>query len=146
MPAFRDRLTDKQAADLVAHIRAFAPKEERARPIARPVSPGPPAPDLLAQPVNVGTPAVTPRSFEAEFRKLEKEFDATRRQLRELTAPPRPPAAPAGRPAGQGRRRRLENWLARRHPPGRPSSYGAMFTGPRVGSSPAPAVRGWPRR
>jgi mono/diheme cytochrome c family protein len=63
MPPFRGRLSDVEAKDLVARVRAFAP------------------PDLA----NPGGP---PPEFEAEYRRLKDEFNELRRQFRELDRVP----------------------------------------------------------
>jgi ubiquinol-cytochrome c reductase cytochrome b subunit len=66
MPAFRGRLMEADAQDLIACIRAFGP--------IRPEPKQPPTND-----------------FEKRFRELEQEWDELERQLRELVRPPRKP-------------------------------------------------------
>jgi mono/diheme cytochrome c family protein len=64
MPAFRGRVGDKQAADLVAYIRAFGP----------------------SRPQRVETPAT---DFEKRYRELEEEWKELQRQLDKLSPRPR---------------------------------------------------------
>jgi mono/diheme cytochrome c family protein len=64
MPAFRGRLSDSDAQDLTAYIRAFGPVRE--------------------EPIQPGT-----TEFEKRFRQLQEEWDELQRQLRELQGPPR---------------------------------------------------------
>jgi ubiquinol-cytochrome c reductase cytochrome b subunit len=64
MPAFRGRVTESAAQDLVAYIRAFGPA--RQEPTAPPAS-----------------------DFEKRFRELEQEWNELQRQLRELRRAPR---------------------------------------------------------
>jgi mono/diheme cytochrome c family protein len=135
MPDYRDRLTDRQVAALVAHIRAFVPVEARAAP----------RPEVPARAADPGVPTTPALNFNAEFRRLEQEFEDLRRQLRELSAPPRQPAAPPGQPAGRGRRR-AGRGLTRRHKPGRLAPDEPGLTGPRGARFPAAAGRGWFRR
>jgi ubiquinol-cytochrome c reductase cytochrome b subunit len=66
MPAFRGRLSDSDAQDLTAYIRAFGP------PRVEPSQPG-------------------TTDFEKRFRQLQEEWDELQRQLRELQSPPRKP-------------------------------------------------------
>jgi mono/diheme cytochrome c family protein len=63
MPAFRGRLSERQARDLVAYVRAFGP----ARPEAREA----PASD-----------------FEKRFRELQDEWKELQRQLEKLSQRP----------------------------------------------------------
>jgi quinol-cytochrome oxidoreductase complex cytochrome b subunit len=66
MPAFRGRVTDDQALDLTAYVRAFGPR--------RAASPQAPAGD-----------------FEQRFRELEARWNELERQLQELSKPlPKP--------------------------------------------------------
>jgi hypothetical protein len=96
MPAFGDRLTARQAAELVAFVRAFAPAGAPA-----PARPAPPT-----RPANPGAPAAAPAppasDFDAEFRRLEREFDDLRRQIQELSESARRPAELPQPPAGPG--------------------------------------------
>ena len=64
MPAFRGRVSDDQARDLAAYVRAFGP--------ARPAPSEPPASD-----------------FEKRFRELQNQWDELQRQLQELSKPAR---------------------------------------------------------
>jgi mono/diheme cytochrome c family protein len=64
MPAFRDRVSEDDAQNLVAYIRAFGPRQ------TRPVQ-----------------SAALASEFEARFRQLEGQWDELERQLRDL--PPR---------------------------------------------------------
>jgi mono/diheme cytochrome c family protein len=64
MPAFRGRLSPRQAQDLVAYVRAFGP----ARPKERPAPSG---------------------DFEKRFRELQDQWDELDRQMKELSKPPR---------------------------------------------------------
>jgi quinol-cytochrome oxidoreductase complex cytochrome b subunit/mono/diheme cytochrome c family protein len=66
MPAFRGRVSDDQAQDVVAYIRAFAPL-----PAAPP-----------------GAPAT---EFERRFRELQDQWSELQRQLQQLSRPPRKP-------------------------------------------------------
>jgi mono/diheme cytochrome c family protein len=66
MPSFRGRVTDDQARDLAAYVRAFGP--------ARPPTPEQPATD-----------------FEQRYRELQSQWDELERQLRELPKPPPKP-------------------------------------------------------
>jgi len=66
MPAFRGRVSDEQAHDLVAYVRAFGP----------------------ARAVHVEAPA---GHFEQRFHALQEEWDELQRQLQELSRPPRKP-------------------------------------------------------
>jgi mono/diheme cytochrome c family protein len=69
MPAFHERLSDSQARDLVAYLRAFGP--------------GRPAPARAA-----------PDDFERQLHQLQEELAELRRQFRELAdAPPGPRAS-----------------------------------------------------
>jgi mono/diheme cytochrome c family protein len=65
MPAFRGRVSEGQAQDLAAYVRAFGPV--RAAPTA-------PAGD-----------------FDKRFRELQDQWDELQRQLRELSKPPPKP-------------------------------------------------------
>jgi cytochrome c oxidase cbb3-type subunit 3 len=68
MPSFRGRVTDAQAQDLAAYVRAFGP--ERATTTAE---------------------APTGDSdFERRFRELQAEWDELQKQLRELQEPREP--------------------------------------------------------
>jgi quinol-cytochrome oxidoreductase complex cytochrome b subunit/cytochrome c len=64
MPPFRDRVTEDQARDLVAYVRAFGPEPPPPEP--------PPETDL-----------------ERRFRELRDQWYEVQRQLRELSEPPR---------------------------------------------------------
>jgi mono/diheme cytochrome c family protein len=66
MPAFRGRVTEEQAQDLVAYVRAFGPAQQRPTE--------PPSDD-----------------FEKRFRDLQRQWDELEKQLRELSPPPRKP-------------------------------------------------------
>src|SRR5262249_428209 len=66
MPAFRGRVSEEQAKDLVAYLRAFGP--------ARPKPKEPPASD-----------------FEKRYRELQEEWQELQRQLEELSRPRRQP-------------------------------------------------------
>jgi quinol-cytochrome oxidoreductase complex cytochrome b subunit/mono/diheme cytochrome c family protein len=66
MPSFRGRVSDEQAGDLVAYVRAFGP--------ARPVPSKAPAND-----------------FEKRFRELQSQWDELQRQLQEVSKPSRKP-------------------------------------------------------
>jgi mono/diheme cytochrome c family protein len=63
MPAFRNKLNQVQAKELITFIRDFAPSREKKDA----TSPAPMS------------------NFEIQFDKLQKEFDDLQRQLRELT-------------------------------------------------------------
>ena len=63
MPAFRGRISDSDAQDLTAYIRAFGPAR-------KPTEPG-------------------ASDFEKRFRQLEEEMNEWQKQLRELQRPPR---------------------------------------------------------
>jgi mono/diheme cytochrome c family protein len=65
MPAFRGRISDIEAQDLTAYIRAFGP-------VRKPTEPG-------------------TSDFEKRFRQLEEEMNEWQKQLRELQRPPRKP-------------------------------------------------------
>jgi mono/diheme cytochrome c family protein len=67
MPAFRGKVTDKEARDLVARVRAFDP-----------AAPAREADDQAAD-------------FDARFRRLQEELDDLKRQFRELSNPSRKP-------------------------------------------------------
>ena len=66
MPSFRGRVTDEQAGDLAAYVRAFGP--------ARPATAEGPATD-----------------FEQRFRELQSQWNELEKQLRELPKPPPKP-------------------------------------------------------
>jgi mono/diheme cytochrome c family protein len=66
MPAFRGRVTDEQAQDLVAYVRAFGPVQQR--------------------------PSEAPATdFDKRFRELQRQWDELEKQLRELSPPPGKP-------------------------------------------------------
>jgi quinol-cytochrome oxidoreductase complex cytochrome b subunit/mono/diheme cytochrome c family protein len=66
MPAFRGRVTDEQARDLTAYVRAFGPAK-------------------------TPTPVAAPTDFEQRFRELQDQWNELERQLRELPkTPPKP--------------------------------------------------------
>jgi quinol-cytochrome oxidoreductase complex cytochrome b subunit/cytochrome c len=65
MPAFRGRISEFEAQDLTAYIRAFGPTR-------KPTEPG-------------------ASDFEKRFRQLEEEMNEWQKQLRELQRPPRKP-------------------------------------------------------
>jgi quinol-cytochrome oxidoreductase complex cytochrome b subunit/mono/diheme cytochrome c family protein len=67
MPAFRGRVSDSAAQDLMAYVRAFGP--------VRPQTPE----------------ATTTTDFERRFKQLEEEWNELQKQLRQL---PQPPAKP----------------------------------------------------
>jgi hypothetical protein len=65
MPAFRGRISDEQAQDLVAYMRAFGP-------------------------VRAAPPAAADSEFEWRFRELQEQWNELQRQLQELSkTPPR---------------------------------------------------------
>jgi quinol-cytochrome oxidoreductase complex cytochrome b subunit/mono/diheme cytochrome c family protein len=66
MPAFRGRVSDEQAQDVAAYVRAFGPA--RAAPSEIPAS-----------------------DFEKRFREVQNEWYELHRQLQELSRPPRKP-------------------------------------------------------
>jgi hypothetical protein len=66
MPAFRGRVSDEQAQDLSAYVRAFGP--------VRAVTPEAPASD-----------------FEKRFHEVQDQWYELQRQLQELSKPPRKP-------------------------------------------------------
>jgi ubiquinol-cytochrome c reductase cytochrome b subunit len=66
MPAFRGRLSDRQASDLVAYVRAFGPR----------------------RPEREETPAT---EFEKRFRELQEEWNELEKQLKELSRAPSKP-------------------------------------------------------
>jgi hypothetical protein len=66
MPSFRGKISDAEARDLIAAIRAFD-----STPAVRPVADDP------------------TDGFERRFRELQKELDELKRQFRELSNPPR---------------------------------------------------------
>jgi quinol-cytochrome oxidoreductase complex cytochrome b subunit len=68
MPAFRGRVSEEQARDLVAYVRAFGP-----------VGKGPEPPPVAAG------------EFEEQFRKLEEQWNALQKELKETAPPPRKP-------------------------------------------------------
>jgi mono/diheme cytochrome c family protein len=67
MPAFRERVGDDDAQNLVAYIRAFGPRQTRQ---VESTAPAPPASD-----------------FENQFRQLQRQWDELEKQLRELSPP-----------------------------------------------------------
>jgi mono/diheme cytochrome c family protein len=67
MPSFRGRVSESQAQDLAAYVRAFGPE----RPAAR------------------ESPAAD-SDFEKQFRDLQSEWDELQKQLRELREPRKP--------------------------------------------------------
>jgi quinol-cytochrome oxidoreductase complex cytochrome b subunit/mono/diheme cytochrome c family protein len=66
MPAFRGRITQEQAQDLVAYVRAFGPVKQR--PTEAPAT-----------------------DFDKRFRELQRQWDELEKQLRELSPPARKP-------------------------------------------------------
>lgn len=66
MPAFRGRVSDEQAQDLAAYVRAFGPA--RAAP-----------------------PEAATSDFEQRYRELQEQWNELQRQLQELSKPPRKP-------------------------------------------------------
>jgi len=68
MPSFRGRVTEDQAQDLVAFIRAFGPV--RGAPTTREAAPG---------------------DYAERFRQLQDQWDELQKQLQELSKPPRKP-------------------------------------------------------
>jgi len=66
MPGFRGRVSDQQAQDLAAYIRAFGPRQ-----VAAPQSPA--------------------GDFEQRYRELQAQWDELQRQLREMSPPARKP-------------------------------------------------------
>lgn len=66
MPAFRGRVSDEQAQDLAAYVRAFGP--------VRPTPPRAPAND-----------------FEQRYRELQEQWNELQRRLQELSKPPQKP-------------------------------------------------------
>jgi hypothetical protein len=73
MPAFRGRISDEQARDLIAYIRALG---------AVRTTPG----------TSLAAPPVT--DFEKRFRELEEQWDELERRLRELSELSKPPRKP----------------------------------------------------
>jgi hypothetical protein len=66
MPAFGEKLSDKEARDLVAQVRAFDPASAR----------------------RADDP---PDDFDQRFRRLQEDLEELKKQFRELSAPPRKP-------------------------------------------------------
>jgi mono/diheme cytochrome c family protein len=66
MPPFRGRVSDEQAQDLAAYVRAFGPA--RAAP-----------------------PQAAASDFEKRYRELQEQWNELQRQLQELSGPPRKP-------------------------------------------------------
>jgi mono/diheme cytochrome c family protein len=66
MPPFRGRVSDQQAQDLVAYVRAFGP-------------------------VQAATPDASPSDLEQRLRALQDQWNELERQLQELPKPPRKP-------------------------------------------------------
>ena len=66
MPAFRDRIREEQAQDLVAYIRAFGPPQTR-------------------------TAQLAPSEFQKRFDALQQQWDALEKQLPPLSPPSRKP-------------------------------------------------------
>jgi ubiquinol-cytochrome c reductase cytochrome b subunit len=64
MPAFRGRVTDEQAADLAAYVRAFGPEKPATAPSAE------------------------PGDFEKQYRDLQEQWNELQKQLKELQKPP----------------------------------------------------------
>jgi mono/diheme cytochrome c family protein len=64
MPAFRERVSEDDAQNLVAYIRAFGPRQIR--------------------PVEFTAPA---SDFEKRFRQLEGQWDELEKQLRDMSLP-----------------------------------------------------------
>lgn len=67
MPAFRARVSEEDAQNLVAYIRAFGPRQTRQ---VESIAPAAPASD-----------------FENQFRQLQRQWDELEKQLRELSPP-----------------------------------------------------------
>jgi mono/diheme cytochrome c family protein len=67
MPAFRERISEDDAQNLVAYIRAFGPRPTR--------------------PVESAAPAAPVSDFENRFRRLEGQWDELEKQLRALPPP-----------------------------------------------------------
>jgi mono/diheme cytochrome c family protein len=67
MPAFRGRVGENQADDLVAYVRAFGPEGAAAR-----------------------EPALGTGEFEKQYRQLEAEWDELQKQMRGLQQPQKP--------------------------------------------------------
>jgi quinol-cytochrome oxidoreductase complex cytochrome b subunit/mono/diheme cytochrome c family protein len=66
MPAFRGRISDEQAQDLAAYVRAFGP-------------------------VRAATTEAAPSDFEKRFREVQDQWYELQRQFQELSKPPRKP-------------------------------------------------------
>jgi hypothetical protein len=62
MPANRGRITDEQAGDLVAYVRAFGPQTSASRPVA----------------------ASSQTDFEKSFRQLEQQWIALQKELEKI--------------------------------------------------------------
>ena len=62
MPSFRGRVSDKQAPDLVAYVRAFGP-------------------------ISAEAPAAPTGDFEKQFRDLQNQWNELDKQLKKLAAP-----------------------------------------------------------
>jgi mono/diheme cytochrome c family protein len=73
MPAYRDKLTEKEARDMVAQLRGLDP------------APAAPTPAAAAP------AAATADDFERRFRELKKELEDLKKQSREQSAPPPKP-------------------------------------------------------
>src|SRR5262249_17788270 len=85
MPAFRGKITTRQARDLVGHVRRFAPTTKTPRQ------------DHQERPAQ--------GSFDDRYRRLQKQLDELKRQFRELSegsadrqGPPPPPSRSSPRP------------------------------------------------
>jgi hypothetical protein len=78
MPAFSGKINKDQARDLVAHVREFAPTVGKSESEKQ-------------------QKAASPRDFDKEFRRLQKELDELKKQMHEVpkvpaeTNPSKPP-------------------------------------------------------
>jgi quinol-cytochrome oxidoreductase complex cytochrome b subunit/mono/diheme cytochrome c family protein len=71
MPAFRGRVSDEQAQDLAAYVRAFGPT-------------------VAASPASAPTSAGA-TDFEQKFRELQEQWNGYQKQMEQLPKPPRQP-------------------------------------------------------
>jgi mono/diheme cytochrome c family protein/uncharacterized membrane protein len=76
MPAFRDRLSEAQGRSLITHIRAFAPGTSPTGESKQ------------------TAPTTSADDFDRELRRLQKEYDQLKRQVKEVDSAPRRPAKP----------------------------------------------------
>jgi mono/diheme cytochrome c family protein/uncharacterized membrane protein len=66
MPSFREKISQDQARGLVAHVRSFVPTTDKSGP-------------------KEGQGTNSPSGFEAEARRLQKEMEELKKQLRQLS-------------------------------------------------------------